>query len=77
MSTKEMIFSQLSILSENDLNELYLMIKQFVEVKRRTEPSSLMSKLKQVRIDAPPDFAAFANYSALLFQFKSTDCTDI
>lgn len=58
MSTKEMIVSQLSILSENDLNELYLMIKQFVEVKRRAEPSSLMAKLKRVRIDAPPDFAA-------------------
>jgi hypothetical protein len=57
MTTKELIQAEIGTLSESDLNELYDMIKRFVEAKRRAGSMSLMSKLKRVKIYAPPDFA--------------------
>lgn len=57
MSTKELIVSELDTLDEQDLNELYMIIKPFIEARRSTEPPSLMSKLRLIQIDAPPDFA--------------------
>lgn len=58
MTTKELIQAEIGTLNDSDLEELYSMIKRFVEAKRRTgSPASLMSKLKRVKIDAPADFA--------------------
>lgn len=58
MTTKELIQAEIGTLNDSDLEELYSMIKRFVEVKRRAgSPASLMSKLKRVKIDAPADFA--------------------
>ena len=58
MTTQELIAQELSALDENDLRELYTIIKDFMESKRHATPSSLMSKLKHTKIEAPPDFAA-------------------
>ena len=60
MTAKELIQAEIGTLDESDLNELYGVIKSFVESKKRAAPPSLMSKLKRVKIDAPTDFAAHA-----------------
>lgn len=57
MTTKELIQAEIGTLNENDLNELYSMFKKFVESKRRASPSSLMARLKRIKIYAPTDFA--------------------
>lgn len=57
MSTKEMILEELNTLDENTLNEIYGVIRQFVESKKDVPSSSLMKKLKRIKIDAPTDFA--------------------
>lgn len=57
MTTKELIQAEIDTLNENDLDELYNLIKRFLESKKRASPPSLMSKLKQIQIYAPADFA--------------------
>ena len=57
MTTKELIVEEIGALNEKDLRELYNLIQKFAQSKRRASPPSLMSKLKRVKIDAPPDFA--------------------
>jgi hypothetical protein len=58
MTTKEMIVAEIGALDENDLSDLYRIVRQFSDTRKRAKPPSLMSKLKRVSIDAPPDFAA-------------------
>ncbi len=57
MSTKELIEAEIQSMDENQLDELYKIVKQITGMKPRVSSSSLMSKLKQVRIQAPEDFA--------------------
>jgi len=58
MSTKELIQAELDTLSDEDLEALYALIKQFIQSKRPAKPRSLMATLRDIQIDAPPDFAA-------------------
>ena len=58
MSTKELIQAELDALSDEDLDALYTIIKQFIKSKRHAKPRSLMATLRDIQIEAPPDFAA-------------------
>jgi hypothetical protein len=58
MSTRELIQAELDTLSDEDLDALYALIKQFIQSKRLEKPRSLMATLRGIQIDAPPDFAA-------------------
>ncbi|MBW4633438.1 MAG: hypothetical protein KME30_16535 [Iphinoe sp. HA4291-MV1] len=58
MNTKEKIQAEINSLNEEYLDELYLLIKDFTQSKQHSKKSSFMSKLKQIKIDAPEDFAA-------------------
>jgi hypothetical protein len=58
MSTKELIQAEIDPLSDEDLDELYTLIKNFTQSKRLAKPRSLMATLRSIQIDAPPDFAA-------------------
>ena len=58
MSTKELIQAELDTLSDEDLDALYIVIKQFIQSKRHVKPDSLMATLRDIQIDAPPDLAA-------------------
>jgi hypothetical protein len=58
MSTKELIQAELETLSDKDLDELYALIKRFIQSKRPAKPRSLMDTLRGIQIDAPSDFAA-------------------
>ena len=48
MTTKELIQAEIGPLDENDLNEIYSMIRRFIESKRHASHPSLMAKLKQI-----------------------------
>lgn len=58
MITKELIHSEVDSISDEYLDELYSMIKRFVESRKIGKKQSFMSKLKSIQIDAPEDFAA-------------------
>ncbi|MBW4688483.1 MAG: hypothetical protein KME40_26185 [Komarekiella atlantica HA4396-MV6] len=58
MTTKEEIKAEIDSLNEEYLNELYLLIKDFAQSKQQPKKASFMSKLKQIKIEAPENFAA-------------------
>jgi len=57
MVTKELIHTEIDNVSGEYLEELYEIIRRFVQSKRQAEKPSLMSRLKSITIDAPEDFA--------------------
>jgi len=58
MTTKELIQAEIDRMSEQRLEELYRLIKSFAQSKEPDQKPSLMSRLKEVQIEAPEDFAA-------------------
>jgi len=58
MTTKELIQVELDTLSDEELDELYTLIKSFTQSKRHAQPQRLMAALRRIKIEAPPDFAA-------------------
>ena len=58
MTTKELIYAALEQVDEARLEEVYQIIKQFALPHSANPQPSLISKLKRIQIDAPPDFAA-------------------
>lgn len=56
MNAKEKIQAEIDKLDEEDLDELYILIKDFIQSKQQSKKKSFMSKLKQIKIDAPEDF---------------------
>lgn len=57
MTAKDKIKAEIDSLNEEYLDELYLLIKDFAQSKQQFKKTSFMSKLKQIKIDAPEDFA--------------------
>lgn len=58
MTAKDNIKAEIDSLHEEYLDELYLLIKDFAQSKQNLRTHSFMSKLKQIKIDAPEDFAS-------------------
>jgi len=58
MTTKELIQAEIDTLSDEELDELYPVVKNFTQSKRHAKPRSLMAALRCIQIDAPPDFTA-------------------
>jgi hypothetical protein len=58
MTAKDNIKAEIDSLNEEYLDELYLLIKDFAQSKQNMKKPSFMSKLKQIKIDAPEDFAS-------------------
>ena len=58
MATKQEIQAEIDSLNEEYLDELYLLIKDFAQSKVHQKKTSFMSKMKQIKINAPEDFAA-------------------
>ncbi len=58
MATKQEIQAEIDSLNEEYLDELYLLIKDFAQSKVHQKKNSFMSKMKQIKINAPEDFAA-------------------
>jgi acyl-CoA-binding protein len=57
MKTKELIQAEIDSVSEEHLDELYRLIKQFAQSKQHAQKPSFMARLKNIKIDAPEDFA--------------------
>jgi len=58
MITKELIHSEIDGVSDEYLDELYRVVKDFAASRKNGKKQSFMSKLKNIKIDAPEDFAA-------------------
>jgi hypothetical protein len=70
MTTKDLIQAEIEHLSEQELYEVYKMVKEFTQSKQ-TGKQSLMSKLRSIRIDAPEDFST--NFDLYLTGEKSAE----
>ena len=57
MRTKELIQAEIDRINEEDLDELYSLVKDFTQSKQPSRKQSLMAKLRRIRIDAPEDFS--------------------
>lgn len=57
MTTKELIQAEIEHLNEQELDELYKLVKDFSQSKQSGK-QSLMSKLQSIKIDAPEDFSS-------------------
>ena len=57
MVTKEEIKSEIEKVPEDRLAELYRIIKSFTRSNPTPSQPTLMSKLRRIRINAPPDFS--------------------
>ncbi|MFL6216565.1 MAG: hypothetical protein ACJ74J_21960 [Blastocatellia bacterium] len=57
MTTKELIQSEIDRISDEDLDELYSLVKDFTQSKQQGRKQSLMSKLRAIQINAPEDFS--------------------
>ena len=58
MTAKDKIHAEIDSLNEEYLDELYLLIKDFTQSKQHLKKPTFMSKMKQIKINAPEDFAS-------------------
>jgi hypothetical protein len=58
MTTKEKIVAEIGALSDRDLDELHGIIHEFIESRVQSSPTTLMERLRRVRIVGPTDFSA-------------------
>ena len=58
MTMKERIKAEIDRLDEQQLNELYEVVKDLARPKDGERELSLMAKLKRIKIDGPEDFSA-------------------
>jgi hypothetical protein len=57
MATKEEIKSEIEKVPDERLAELYQIVRRFTQSRPSPSAPTLMSKLRRVRINAPPDFS--------------------
>lgn len=57
MTTKERIYAEIERVDEQQLDELYTIIKQWAQREPPERELNFMEKLRQITIDAPADFA--------------------
>ncbi len=58
MTTKELIQAEIDSVPEEDLDRLYEWIRSFNLIRPKNDRRSFMSKLLEIQIDGPEDFAA-------------------
>jgi hypothetical protein len=57
MTSRELINVELDRLDERDLEDLYPVIQRAVQEKLSTRKPGIMSRLRQIKIEAPEDFS--------------------
>jgi|GEM_PF-1513693 hypothetical protein len=57
MVTKQIIQEKLENLTQEELNQVYGLIEQLGSAENAVKKPSIMSKLRQISIDAPEDFS--------------------
>ena len=58
MTTKELIKAEIDNLSEDDLAELYRLIKDFSKSRPQANGQSILVKLQSIQFDGPTDLSA-------------------
>lgn len=58
MTTKERIQAVIESFGEEELDELYRLVKNFAASRSPQQKNGIMAKLKGVKIEAPADFSA-------------------
>lgn len=58
MTVKELIYAEIDKVGEENLNELYEVVKRFTQTKATQPKPGVLSRLKRIKIQAPEDFAA-------------------
>lgn len=58
MTLKDLIYAEIDKLEEQNLTELYVVIQNFAQIKSPKSKTGVLQKLKQIKIQAPEDFAA-------------------
>ena len=59
MTLKELIYEEISKIEEDNLDELYEFVKRLAQAKPASkQKSGILTKLKQIKIQAPRDFAS-------------------
>lgn len=71
MVTKEEVKSEIERVPEERLAELYEIVRRFAQSKPASSKLTLMTKLRRIRINAPPDFSE--NIDLYLSGEKSVD----
>ncbi len=56
--TKEKIKKEVEKVPDDRLDELYTVVKDFTQPKKKKSKKEFLADLQQIRIEAPPDFAA-------------------
>ncbi len=56
-ATKKLIHQAIDKFDDTDLNEIYLLIQNFVLETPQQKRQSLLSKLRLIQIEGPEDFA--------------------
>ncbi|MSP12566.1 MAG: hypothetical protein EXR62_06375 [Chloroflexi bacterium] len=58
MTVKDLIYAEIDKLEEENLSELYEVVKHFAQIKSPQHKTGALHKLKRIKIQAPEDFAA-------------------
>ena len=58
MTTKELIEAEIERMSEEELDELYKLIKDFAQSRPQPREESILVKLRNIQFDGPEDLAA-------------------
>jgi hypothetical protein len=58
MTTKELIQAEIDRLSEEDLEKVYSIIRDFTQSRSQAQSESILEKLQRIQFDGPEDLAA-------------------
>ncbi|MFN7515132.1 MAG: hypothetical protein ACLBM4_12220 [Dolichospermum sp.] len=70
MTFKQLIQAEIDKIPEEELNELYQLIKEFTDKKNSTK-KGILSQLKQIKIQRPTDLSV--NFDKYSYQQESND----
>ncbi len=61
MSVKERFQAEIQALSRAELDELFMLILQFLEQKRQSKSGGILSRLAQIQFEGPEDLSVNHN----------------
>jgi hypothetical protein len=56
MTTRQQLYAELENIKEENLDDFYQMLKDFIHTKQSVKKTGLLERLQQIKIDAPEDF---------------------
>lgn len=71
MDTKALIHQEIEKLDQEDLSELYRLVRGFTRTRQSGRKTGFLARLKQIQIDAPEDFATNLDDDLILLRYDS------